>query len=698
MPNRLADEQSPYLRQHKDNPVDWYPWGEEAFQKAEEEDKPIFLSIGYSTCHWCHVMAHESFEDEDVAEMMNETFVSIKVDREERPDVDTIYMNVCQMMRGQGGWPLTVLLTPDRKPFYAATYLPKEGRFQQMGMMDLVPRIQQMWENERDRLLEDADEVTSLLQRSVDESGGTEAPDEEVLDEAFQQLSREFDDTHGGFGSAPKFPAPHNLLFLLRQWHRTGEDRALEVVTETLDQMRLGGIFDQVGYGFHRYSTDERWVLPHFEKMLYDQAMHVLAYTEAAQATGEKRYEQTAREVLTYVLRDLQAPEGGFYSAEDADSPNEEGEMEEGAFYVWSVEEVRELLDEETSELLIDLYNMTPEGNYQEEATGKRTGKNVLYLNRSLEEEAKKREMVLPELRSTLEEARATLVAHRDKRPRPGLDDKVLTDWNGLMIAALATAARVFDEPEYEQAATDAAAFVLDTLRDEDGTLLHRYREGEAGVQAHLDDYAFLVWGLIELYETTFEVEWLEAAIDLMDESIAQFWDEEDGGFFLTSTDGEELIVRPKELSDGAKPSGNSVHFSNLIRLARLTGRTQLEERADALARWAGRQSRSRPTGFTALLAGLQFALASSREVVVAGEVDGDDMQALVEVLRSTYDPFSVIVHRPPGDRPAITDLAPFTEDQTPRDGQAAAYVCRDFQCEAPTTDPGQLREQLSLE
>ncbi len=698
MPNRLADEQSPYLRQHKDNPVDWYPWGEEAFQKAKEEDKPIFLSIGYSTCHWCHVMAHESFEDEEVAELMNETFVSIKVDREERPDIDTIYMNVCQMMRGQGGWPLTVLLTPDRKPFYAATYLPKEGRFQQMGMVDLIPRIQKMWENERDQLLEDADEVTSLLQRSVDESGGTEAPDAEVLDEAFRQLSREFDDTYGGFGSAPKFPAPHNLLFLLRQWHRTGEERAMDVVMETLDQMRLGGIFDQVGYGFHRYSTDERWLLPHFEKMLYDQAMHVMAYTEAAQATGEARYEQTAREVLTYVLRDLQAPEGGFYSAEDADSPNEEGEMEEGAFYVWSVDEVRDLLDEDVADLVIDVFNMTPEGNYQEEASGQRTGKNVLHLDRPLDAEAEERGMDPGELRSTLDDARATLLLHRDERPRPGLDDKVLTDWNGLMIAALATAARVFDEPEYEEAATDAATFVLDTLREDDGRLLHRYREGEAGVQAHLDDYAFLVWGLIELYETTFEVEWLEVALDLMDASIDQFWDEDEGGFFLTATDGEELIVRPKELSDGAMPSGNSIHFANLLRLARLTGRTELEGRADALARWAGRQARSRPTGFTALLAGLQFALGSPREIVIAGEQESDDTQTLVDVLRSTYDPFSVVLHRPPGDRPPIAELAPFTEAQTPQDGQASAYVCRDFRCEAPTTDPDQLREQLTVE
>ena len=694
MPNRLADEQSPYLLQHKDNPVDWHPWGEAAFEKARREDKPIFLSIGYSTCHWCHVMEEESFEDEEVAQLMNETFVSIKVDREERPDVDTIYMNVCQMMRGQGGWPLTVLLTPDRKPFYAATYLPKTGRFQQMGLMDLIPRIQKMWDSEREQLLEDADEVTDLLRRSVDEESGTEAPDDDVLDETVRQLSRQYDDTHGGFGSAPKFPAPHTLLFLLRRWRRTGEDRARTMVTETLDQMRRGGIFDQVGYGFHRYSTDERWVLPHFEKMLYDQALHVLAYTEAAQATGRDRYERTAREVLTYVLRDLQAPEGGFYSAEDADSLTEDGEREEGAFYVWSTDELRSLLDEETAELMIELFNMAPEGNYQEEATGRRTGANVLYRDASLRAVAERRGEAPEALRQTVEDARQTLLEHRENRPRPGLDDKILTDWNGLMIAALATTARVFDEPRYEAAAVEAADFLLSTMREEDGALLHRYRDQEAAIPAHLDDYAFLTWGLLELYQTTFEARWLEAALDLLDRSLDQFWDEEAGGFFLTAEGSEELIVRPKELSDGAKPSGNAAQLANLLRGARMTGRTDLEERADALSRWAGRQVRSRPTGFTAFLSGVQFALGPAREVVVAGDPDAADTDALVEAVRSVYTPFTVTLQRPEGTTP-LTDLAPFTEAQTPIDGSAAAYVCQNFECEAPTTDPARLRDQL---
>ncbi len=696
MSNRLADEQSPYLRQHKDNPVEWYPWGEEAFATAHEEDKPIFLSIGYSTCHWCHVMERESFEDEEVAAVLNDGFVPIKVDREERPDVDSIYMDVCQMMRGQGGWPLTILLTPDRKPFFAATYLPKEGRFQQTGLMDLLPRVQTLWETDREKLLDDAEEVTNLLRRSTEEQEGGDAPGPQLLAEATRQLSRQFDRTHGGFGSAPKFPAPHNLLFLLRHWHRTGEERALNMVTETLDQMRVGGLFDQIGYGFHRYSTDQRWLLPHFEKMLYDQAMHVLAYTEAYQVTGQDHYETTAREVLTYVLRDLRASDGGFYSAEDADSLNEEEEMEEGAFYVWSTDEIRELLDPELAELVIDIYNMAPEGNYQEESTGERTGKNVLHLDRSLTDEADRREMDETVLRKRLETARTTLFDARSERPRPGLDDKVLTDWNGLMVAALAKAARVFDEPEYETTARQTAQFLLDTMHDADGRLLHRYREGEAGIRATLDDYAFLTWGLLELYETTFEPRWLRTGRDHMEACLDHFWDAEGGGFYMTPDDGEALIVRPKEANDGAMPSGNSVQLMNLLRLARFTGQAEFEDKAAALSRWAGSSARSRPTGFTALLAGLHWAVGMPREVVVAGERGAEDTQALIDVLRDSYTPTTVTLHRPPGDAPEIADLAPFTAPQTPLDGQAAAYVCRDFQCEAPTTDPGDFREQLS--
>ncbi|MEF8866223.1 MAG: thioredoxin domain-containing protein [Salinibacter sp.] len=695
MPNRLADEQSPYLRQHKDNPVDWHPWGEKAFSKAHDEDKPIFLSIGYSTCHWCHVMERESFEDDDVATLLNDGFVPIKVDREERPDVDSIYMDVCQMMRGQGGWPLTVLLTPDRKPFFAATYLPKEGRFQQTGLMDLLPRVKQLWNSDdRAKLLDDAEQVTDRLQRIGEDQTGGDAPGPSLLDEAARQLAQQFDRTHGGFGSAPKFPAPHNLLFLLRHWHRTGEQRALDMVTTTLDRMRWGGLFDQVGYGVHRYSTDQRWKLPHFEKMLYDQAMHVLAYTEAYQATGTDRYERTAREVLTYVLRDLRAPNGGFFSAEDADSLNEEGEMEEGAFYVWSIEDIREHLEPALADLVIEVYNMAPEGNYQEERSGERTGKNVLHREQSLAAAAEQRGMDEETLRDRLDDARETLLDAREDRPRPGLDDKVLTDWNGLMVAALAKAARVFDEDAFETAAVQTGHFVLDTMHDTEGRLLHRYREGDAGIQATLDDYAFLTWGLLELYETTFDTEWLRAAIGHMETALERFWDSEGGGFYLTPDDGEALIVRPKEANDGALPSGNSVQLMNLLRLARFTGRTEFEERAAALSRWAGANARRRPTGFTALLSGLHWALGRPREVVVAGEGGAADTDALLRVLHNCYTPTTVTLHRPPGSAD-ITGLAPFVEPQTPIDGEAAAYVCQDFQCEAPVTDPEALRAQL---
>jgi hypothetical protein len=698
MPNRLADEQSPYLLQHKNNPVDWYPWGEEAFEVAQTEDKPVFLSIGYSTCHWCHVMEEESFEDEEVAELLNDTFVCIKVDREERPDIDNVYMSVCQMMRGQGGWPLTVLLTPDKKPFYAATYLPKHGRFQQMGLMDLIPRVRKLWAQKRDALLSDAEQATQTLQRAVDQSSGDEStvPGEEALSEAQSQLSSRFDRTHGGFGSAPKFPAPHNLLFLLRQWHRTGDDRPLEMVTTTLDAMRLGGVFDHVGYGFHRYSTDVRWLLPHFEKMLYDQALHVMAYTEAAQITGHAPYETTAREVLQYVLRDMQAPEGGFYSAEDADSLTEDGEREEGAFYVWSTDEVRKVLDDDLAALVIDVYNLEEAGNYQDESTGQRTGKNILHLQQPLATLAEEHGVTQTELRRRLETARQTLFEHRETRPRPGLDDKVLTDWNGLMIAALAKAARVFDDDRYARAAEEAAGFLRDTMRDADGRLLHRFRDGDAAIRAHLDDYAFLVWGLLELYETTFDVQWLRAAVTLQEECLAHFWDADQGGFYLTADDGEALIVRQKELYDGAQPSGNSVQLLNLLRLARMTGRTEWEETAEALRQWAGKQVGQQPSGFTGFLLGLEFALSQTQEIVIVGDPEDDATGALIDVVRERYRPHSVVLQRGPGDAPPIADLAPFTAPQTRRNGEPTAYVCRHFQCEAPVTGPDALREQLA--
>jgi hypothetical protein len=580
-PNRLIYEKSPYLLQHAYNPVEWWPWCEEAFQKARREDKPIFLSIGYSTCHWCHVMEEESFEDPEVAKLLNEAFICIKVDREERPDIDSIYMAACQLMTGQGGWPLTVLLTPDGKPFFAATYIPKEGHFGRVGLKELIPRVRELWRSRRGDLVKEAEKALELLKRVSQLPAGEELG-EGALRRAYEQLAQEFDSTYGGFGAAPKFPLPHRLTFLLRYWKRTGEPHALEMVETTLKKMRLGGIYDHVGFGFHRYSTDRGWKLPHFEKMLYDQALLAISHLEAYQATDDGEYARTAREIFDYVLRDLLSPEGGFYSAEDADS-----EGEEGKFYVWQEEEIRAVLPVEETELAFKLFNVEAYGNFVEETSGRRTGRNVLYLGKPLSEWSLELGLSENELGKRLEKIRQKLFEERGRRVRPHRDDKILADWNGLMIVALAKGAQVLAEPSYyAEAAERAAGFILRAMRDPEGGLLHRYREGEAAVAAFLDDYAFLIWGLIELYETTFKPRHLRAALELSETALERFWDEERGGFFFTAQDAE-VLVRRKEIYDGAVPSGNSVMMLNLLRLGRMTGRHELEERAAEIAELA---------------------------------------------------------------------------------------------------------------
>lgn len=688
--NRLAHEKSPYLLQHKNNPVDWYPWGGEAFARARAEDKPIFLSIGYSTCHWCHVMERESFEDEEVAALMNEAFVSIKVDREERPDIDNLYMAFCRMMGGSCGWPLNVVMTPDKKPFFVATYIPKQSRYGRLGMMDLVPRLQKLWRERRGDVEASAGEITEAIRRSPAPASDGSTLDAETLREAFLQFSRRFDAEHGGFGTAPKFPSPHNLLFLLRYAHRTDEAAARAMVARTLDRMRLGGVFDHVGFGFHRYATDAEWKLPHFEKMLYDQAMLAMAYTEAFQATGKAVYAETAREIFTYVLRDMTAPEGGFYSAEDADS-----EGREGKFYLWTVDEVREVLGPEEAAFVIEVFHMEPEGNFEDEATRKKTGENIPYLKKPLEEIAAERGEPAESLRARWEAARRKLFAHREQRIHPGKDDKVLTDWNGLMIAALAKAARALDAPEYAEAARRAATFILTTMRSEDGRLLHRWREGDAGLQANIDDYAFMVWGLIELYETTFDAAYLEDALELNDVLLTHFRDEKEGAFFFTPDDGEALLSRQKELYDGAIPSGNSVVMYNLLRLSRLTGNTDLEAEAARVSAYAGGLIRRMPSGFAAFLIGLDFAVGPTFEVVVVGRPGAADTEAMLGALRSRYLPNKVVILRPEGDAPAVTRLAPYTATQRALGGEATAYVCRNFVCNRPTTSVEEMLEFL---
>jgi len=685
--NRLVFEKSPYLLQHASNPVDWYSWGKEAFEKARKEDKPIFLSIGYSTCHWCHVMEKESFEDEEVAKLLNADFVSIKVDREERPDVDNIYMAASQIMTRGGGWPLTIVMAPDKKPFFAATYIPKEPRFGRPGMVDVIPQLAEAWKTRRSEILQAAEQVTSALQ-NVSSARPGEDLNRSTLDEAYKRFESMFDSQNAGFGSAPKFPTPHQYSFLLRYYARTGNQKALEMTEKSLAAMRRGGICDQVGFGFHRYSTDSRWFLPHFEKMLYDQALLAIAYLETYQATGKQEYAQAAREIFTYVLRDMTSPEGCFYSAEDADS-----EGEEGKFYLWKADEIKGVLGLEEGAFVMKALNATLVGNFREPETGKSA--NILHLSKPWNQIAKDFGASENDLRSRWEAARQKLFDARNKRIHPHKDDKILTDWNGLMIAALARGAVVLNEPQYALAASRAADFVLKTLRDGRGRLLKRYRDGEAALDGQLDDYAFTVWGLIELYEATFEVRYLEEALKINETMLAHFWDQQGDGFYFQPDDGEKQIVRTREVYDGALPSGNSVAALNLLRLARMTGQTELEQLASKLMQsFAGDVGRS-PANFTMLLNALDFAFGPSFEVVIAGGAEKEDTKRMLAALRKTFLPNKVVLFRPEGNaEPPIVALADFTRQQVSLRGKATAYVCQNFVCSRPTT---QIAQMLTL-
>ncbi len=687
--NRLIHEKSPYLLQHATNPVDWYPWGEEAFRAAKEQDKPIFLSIGYATCHWCHVMEHESFEDSTVAALMNESFISIKVDREERPDIDDIYMTVCQMLNGSGGWPLTIIMTPDKQPFFAGTYIPKKSYFDRIGMLDLIPRVANLWKTDRQKLLDSAEKISEHLSNSVAAPPGKQIG-EQTLRQATELLTSRFDEQYGGFGERPKFPTAHQLMFLLREYHRNGDDHTLEMVTRTLDHMRMGGIYDHIGFGFHRYSTDEKWLLPHFEKMLYDQAINSMAYTEAFLATGTESYRQTAREIFTYVLRDMTDTRGGFYSAEDADS-----EGEEGKFYLWSREEIMDILGTEAGELFCKVYSIEKDGNFREEASKRQTGTSIPHLQKPLNQWAKELNMSLETLQAKLENSRQKLFEVREKRVHPLKDDKILTDWNGLMIAALSKGARAFDEPAYTNAARKATDFILNTMRDKQGRLMHRYREGEVAINGFLDDYAFMIWGLIELYETTFKTRYLQAALELTERVLTHFPDKQNGGFFFTPDDGEQLLVRKKEVYDGAIPSGNSVMMYNLVRLARMTGRSELEEQAAGVGKAFSETINRYPAGYTVLLMGVDFAIGPTYEIVITGDPARQDTREMVQAIYSRFIPNKVLLLKPEQpQQPGITQLADFTQSLSTIDGKATAYVCRNFACELPTTD---VEKMLSL-
>jgi len=690
--NRLKLEKSPYLLQHADNPVDWYAWGPEAFEKARKENKPIFLSIGYSTCHWCHVMAHESFENPEVARLMNEVFICIKVDREERQDIDNIYMRVCQMMTGSGGWPLTILMTPDKKPFFAGTYIPRESNHGRLGMLDLIPRIKEVWDTQHDEIIKSADQITEKLNMIAQSSSGSEL-DKSTLKAAYEQLNERYSEQYGGFGNAPKFPSSQNLLFLLRYWQSTNDEKALRMVVKTLQSMQNGGIYDHIGFGFHRYSTDSHWLVPHFEKMLYDQAMLAMAYIEAYQATGIKEFEETAKEIFTYVMRDMTDEKGGFYSAEDADS-----EGVEGKFYVWTEDEIRQILKGDEADLIINVYSIDKTGNFRDEASGENTGANILHLDKSLTEVAFKKMESVDGLKERVEAARQKLFAVRNKRVHPHKDDKILTDWNGLMIAALAKGAQAFDEPKYAEAAKRAADFVLTGMRREDGRILHRYRDGHTAILANVDDYAFLIWGLLELYETVFDVDYLQTALDLNNEMIKYFWDEQDGGFYFTAEDAEELIVRQKEIYDGAIPSGNSVAVSNLFRLSRITANTDFEDKANKIMLAFSKDVESAPSGYTQMMVALGFGIGPSYEIVIVGDPEADDTKEMLSSLGKHFIPYKVVLLKHADQETAdITRIAEYTEYHSSFDGKATAYVCLDFACKMPVTNTEEMLKLLNV-
>ncbi len=688
-PNRLIRENSPYLLRHARNPVDWYPWGDEAFATARRENRIIFLSIGYATCHWCHVMERESFENPEVAAVLNTLTVPVKVDREERPDVDRVYMAVCQALNGTAGWPLTVLLTPDRRPFFAATYLPKRTRAGRIGVIELVRQAAALWRSHPDRVLRSAREIAEHFARAARPPAPAE-PSAGLFQAAEAALRDRFDPVHAGFSPPPKFPTPHNLVFLLRRHRRTGPADLRDMAVRTLAAMRNGGLYDHLGYGFHRYSTDARWLVPHFEKMLYDQAGLLAAYAEGWQAVRHPLFERTAREVATYVMRDLAAPGGGFCSAEDADS-----EGEEGRFYLWTQDEIVNALGPGPGERFCAVYGATPEGNHRDEATGRPTGRNVLHLTRPLEDWAGAFGMNLPELERELEYSRAVLLRHRSRRERPERDDKILAGWNGLMASALARAGWIFDAADLVRASERAVRFVLGSLF-RNGRLFRSHRNGRTSVPAVAEDYAFLARACLDLYAAAFEPAWLAEAARIARELVNRFWDGAAGGLYDAEPGREDLPWPSKEVYDGAVPSANSTALEVFARLGLLTGDPWWTDRAWELARaFAGEVSRY-PAAFTAYLSGLAYLLEPTRVVVIAGPPGRPDTQALLEAVRGVYAPETLLLLAPPGkDTGSIPALPPYVSSMGPWKGRAAAYVCQDYACRDPVTAPDELAALL---
>ena len=701
--NRLANEKSPYLLQHAHNPVDWHPWGPEAFEKARRENKPIFLSIGYSTCHWCHVMERESFENDGIAALLNRDYVAIKVDREERPDVDRIYMTFVQATTGGGGWPMSVWLTPELQPFFGGTYVPPENRFGHPGFASVLTQIADAWRADRGQIEDSARDVVAQLQKQVAVApahAGGAAIDAAILDTGYFVFRRTFDSHLGGFGGAPKFPRPSVHNFLLRYYARTKSDEALEMVLLTLREMAKGGMHDQLGGGFHRYSVDDRWFVPHFEKMLYDQAQLAISYLEAFQITREPEYAATARRIFDYVLRDMTDAAGGFYSAEDADSvidPAEPGRKGEGAFYIWTAAEIRALLAPPAADWLCYRYGVAEGGNVTHDPHEEFTGRNILYQANDVEDVALHFERPVEEVRARLGEAERVLLEARGRRVRPHLDDKVLTSWNGLMISAFALGGAVLEEPRCAEAARRAAEFLIARMYDPAaGALLRRYRQGDAAIPAFLDDYALFTQALLDLYEAQFDLRHLELAVRLAEKQSELFEDREHGGFFIAAAGDASLVMRVKEDYDGAEPSGNSVAVMNLLRLAQMTGRAAFREAADrALAAFAPRLNAA-PVALPQMLAACEFLLGAPREIVLAGDRDGADTRALLRALRGRFVPNRIVLLvDSPEARRTLAAFIPTIASMEKQNARAAAYVCRNYTCELPVSEADRFAELL---
>ena len=699
-PNHLIKEKSPYLLQHAHNPVDWRPWGEEAFAKARRENKPILLSIGYSTCHWCHVMEHESFENEATARIMNQHFVSIKLDREERPDVDKIYMTAVQAMTGSGGWPLNVFLTTDLKPFFGGTYFPPEARWGQPGFPDLLKRVAELWETRQDALQADSSKLTQSLRAHLAREphpGPAGAIGAAIFDRAFESYRGSFDEAAGGFGGAPKFPMPVNINFLLRYWSSHGKKEALAMCLESLRAMACGGVYDQVGGGFHRYSTDAQWRVPHFEKMLYDNAQIAVNFIEAYQASQDPFFASIARETLDYVRRDMTHPDGGFFSAEDADSLAEGATRKaEGAFYLWSHAELQNALGPD-AEIAIYRYDAEPDGNAPADPHGEFTGRNILYARRTIEETARHFKRKEPEIQASLVRSRARLLQIRAARSRPGLDDKVLTSWNGLMISAFAKAGPALEEPQYVSTAEKAASFVRERLYDaKTGRLYHRWRDGERAVAGIADDCAFLAQGLLDLYEATFDAQWLDWAEALTDAQLELFSAKE-GGFYMTAEDHDpNLLMRVMEDTDNVEPCASSVSALNLQRLAQMTGRESYRRFADATLSRFKSQLSERPLAMPQMLAAADFNASQVRQIIIAAEnPDAADVRAMRRELAARFLPTAITLFADKAFIAKRGTAMPFIKTMKPIGGKATAYVCVNFSCKLPTNDPKILRKKL---